>query len=213
MENLSALNIVGYDKRPISNILVKVRDASDKLVIIFPGIGYTCTMPLLYYTSEVFLNKGYDALLVQYDYNHDRFSSLPEEKKADWLNFDADAAYAAALRHKRYGEVVIVGKSLGTFALVQLSENHKNIKKTVWLTPVHLKDTLYQKIKDLSKGQLVIIGTADSNYDDEHIKDLKNNGSRIVAAEDANHSMEVDGYPEKSLDILKLVLNEVEKFC
>ena len=32
-----------------------------KLAIIFPGVGYTCTKPLLYYTASMAAERGYES--------------------------------------------------------------------------------------------------------------------------------------------------------
>ena len=39
-----------------------------KLAVIFPGVGYTCTKPLLYYTASMAAERGYE--IIRLDYGH-----------------------------------------------------------------------------------------------------------------------------------------------
>ena len=43
----------------------------EKLVIIFPGIGYHCDKPLLYYAKKLAKEHGYEEIVsLKYSYNH-----------------------------------------------------------------------------------------------------------------------------------------------
>ena len=44
-----------------------------KLAVIFPGVGYTCTKPLLYYTASMAAERGYE--IIRLDYGQDRTST------------------------------------------------------------------------------------------------------------------------------------------
>ena len=215
-ERYTSLQILGYDKRPINNTLVTFDGRQDKIAVIFPGIGYTAVMPLLYYTAEALMNNGYAALLVNYDYSHERFRALSDAKKIEWLNFDGKACYDAAISAD-YKEVLLVGKSLGGFALSHLSEIHKG--KTIWMTPLlragHAVrgDVIYPAMKKHAKGNLFVMGTSDPNYDEGRVTELKKLGGKLLVVDGANHSMEIDGSPEKSLDVLKKVLKAVAEFA
>ena len=37
-----------------------------KLAIIFPGVGYTSTKPLLYYTASMAAERGYEIIRLDY---------------------------------------------------------------------------------------------------------------------------------------------------
>ena len=51
-----------------------------KLVIMFPGVGYTMDCPLLYYASFLFEAKGYEQIHMKY--NHILFEEdLTKEEK------------------------------------------------------------------------------------------------------------------------------------
>ena len=37
-----------------------------KIAVLFPGIGYTCDKPLLYYTGKLAVARGYKLVKVEY---------------------------------------------------------------------------------------------------------------------------------------------------
>lgn len=37
-----------------------------KIAVLFPGIGYTCDKPLLYYTGKLAVARGYKIVKVEY---------------------------------------------------------------------------------------------------------------------------------------------------
>ena len=45
-----------------------------KLAVIFPGVGYTCTKPLLYYTASMAAERGYE--IIRLDYGQDIHTSV-----------------------------------------------------------------------------------------------------------------------------------------
>jgi len=51
-----------------------------KLVIIFPGAGYSLDCPLLYYADFLFETKGYERIYMNYE-EFLRNKELPIEKK------------------------------------------------------------------------------------------------------------------------------------
>jgi hypothetical protein len=214
-ETRRSLNITGYDNKPINNTL-RSTGSSDRIAIVFPGIGYTCWMPLLYYTANFLLKKGYDVLLVEYDYKNDRFKSSSAKEKVDWLNFDAEASHKAAMAEGKYRHVLLLGKSLGTFALVHLNNTVKGVGESVWLTPLIGKSgavgiEMYDKIKGVCKNGLFIIGTADPGYDKAKIERLEALGAKFLCIEHADHSLEIENDPRQSLKALELVVNEIDK--
>ncbi len=215
-ETLTNLNILGYDKNPIKNTLFSM-GPSTKIALFFPGIGYTCQMPVLYYATTVLLKKGYDVLWVEYDYMNERFDSCSDKEKVTWLNFDADAAYGAAIsKEGKYKNVLLVGKSLGTFALLHLNKS-KKINKTIWFTPLlktasAVKVELFNDLIDVCRGGLFVIGKEDRHYDVTRIGALQNAGANFISIKRAGHNLEVEDDPYKSLEILAQLAKETEAY-
>ena len=208
-ETFSSLNIVGYDSKPIKNTLIS-RGKSTKVALVFPGEGYTCHMPLLYYPTMALLGKGYDVLWVEYSYRNDKFNALSDDKQYEWTSFDADAAYAAAMK-RNYKKTVLIGKSRGCAALVHLAEGHPEIRKIVWLTPP-LTWKIYPKILEHSMDQFVAIGTADRFYVEDRVEKIAKDASKVLVIKDADHSLEVEGDATLSLRALGQVTEEIREF-
>jgi len=112
---------------------------SEKLVVIFPGMGYNGDKPLLYYTKKLAKTAGYDVIDVTYE--------LPVKSK-DILNdkegMKAAFEIAAKQVEEQLGEVefdkcekiLFVGKSIGT-ALAAYYDKTYNIGATqLVFTPV-----------------------------------------------------------------------------
>ena len=55
-----------------------------KIAVLFPGIGYTCDKPLLYYTGKLAVARGYKLVKVEYG----NFpSGIKENKEKDGRGF------------------------------------------------------------------------------------------------------------------------------
>jgi hypothetical protein len=54
-----------------------------KIAVLFPGIGYTCDKPLLYYTGKLAVARGYKLVKVEYG----NFPSGIKEIKKDGRSF------------------------------------------------------------------------------------------------------------------------------
>ena len=69
-----------------------------KLVVCFPGIGYHCDKPLLYYSRKLAACAGYDhTLLLQYTYHKDGLRGSPAALREafDTLYAQAEAQLSA----------------------------------------------------------------------------------------------------------------------
>lgn len=94
-----------------------------KLAIFLPGIGYTNDKPLMYYSRKLLYELGYEELCVEY---HD----LPGKVRGDkrMLLQAANMAYEqakeklAACDFTKYEQIVLVGKSIGTYLAVKIAK-------------------------------------------------------------------------------------------
>lgn len=95
----------------VYNQLLVHDPASDRLLVMLPGKGYTCNHPVLYYLRQSAAALGYDVLSVEYG-----FQIANAELDASTITFlqeDAEAALHPALK-RGYRRVCIAAKSLGT---------------------------------------------------------------------------------------------------
>lgn len=84
-----------------------------KLVVCFPGIGYHCDKPLLYYSRKLAATAGYDhAVLLQYTCQKDGLRENPAALRAafDALYTQAEAQLAA-VGWAQYDDVLFFSKA------------------------------------------------------------------------------------------------------
>ncbi len=66
MHRIENLKIRGHRGEAVANTFFRQTPASDHVAIAFPGVAYTCHMPLLYYQTQLLLARGADVLWVEY---------------------------------------------------------------------------------------------------------------------------------------------------
>jgi hypothetical protein len=71
------LEIRGFENVLVHNTFLN--QDSSHLVIIFPGIGYSAAMPMLYYSSFILESKGVDILPFHYKCKTEAFQALSKE--------------------------------------------------------------------------------------------------------------------------------------
>ncbi len=218
MYEFKTLNLIGYRSKPIANTFMKQENETNKLAIVYPGKGYTCHMPLLYYTSMILLSKGFDVLWVQYDYGkNSEIQTLPEARQTDWIGIDANAAYSLAKSQRNYEKIVLVGKSLGSAAIKAVVSSNKMPKnlKIIWFTPPLTDSELFNFVTKSCKGNsLFIAGSNDEVVNKDLLNNIQKAGAgRFIFINGANHSMEFEGKPTtKNIKALSTIMSEVSKF-
>ncbi len=210
------MKIAGYRGELVPNNFFHQNAEADHLAILFPGIGYTCQMPLLYYQTGLFLwSLGADVLWVEYSYNRADFQSLPDSEQKNWFNADVTASFKAGLEQRAYSKVTLSGKSLGTLALGQLltSEPSLSHAQAIWLTPLLKDQKLRGEIRKARQRSLLLIGTKDVHYDAACLEEMKTLPHvRTVVLEGADHSLEVEGDVSNSIKLMDQVILEIERF-
>ena len=173
-----------------------------KLAVMFPGVGYNMDCPLLYYTSFLYEAKGYEQIHMKYNSIFFEPDLSREEKSLRVRAYVWEKV--KEIDFSVYGEVVFLSKSVGTIEAGFLAEKLGIDVAQIYLTPV---PDAFQYIKEVDT---VVIGTADEVYSqckaycDEH-------GIKPLYVKGANHSLEVEGKPFESLEILKDVMRYIER--
>ena len=216
MYSFKTLDIAGYRSEPVSNTFLRQDEAAQQVAIVLPGVGYTCHMPLLYYPSQALLVLGMDVLWVEYNYiRRPDYRALSDAEQKQWLFTDVTAACQAALAQHSYQQVTLVGKSLGTVAMSHLLATDAGFAQSrqVWLTPVLRNDEVRAQIRRSGPRALVAIGTADPFYDPAYLGDLQAAvKSKVVVVDGADHSLEIVGNVQQSLQILERVTRAIQAF-
>ena len=96
-----------------------------KIAVLFPGIGYTCDKPLLYYGAKLAAEKGYEVVRVPY-------GNFPPGVKGDaekmYLCFvsarEQSEDILSGVDSAAYDEVVFFSKCVGTVVALSYAAEH-----------------------------------------------------------------------------------------
>jgi alpha-beta hydrolase superfamily lysophospholipase len=211
---ITKLQIAGFNNNPVPNRFIKQGTIASTLAVIYPGLRYTCDMPLLYYPAELLREKGFDVLQVHNNYTSPVYQSLHAEDRMQWINADATAAVQTSLQQRSYEQVILIGKSIGTLALahlVEIGETQDAI--TLWLTPLLHQPLLVAAASLCKAPALFISGSTDPTYDPSALDCiLKATGAEELVIEGANHSLEIPGDILASLNAMETILAEINAF-
>ena len=157
-----------------------------KLAVLFPGIGYHCDKPLLYYAAKLARAAGHDVRPVPY-------AGFPEKVRGDGdkLRASLEIAWEQAVEMladvdwAAWSDVLFIGKSIGTIVASRYALEKGLAVKNVLLTP--LADTF-----PYVRGRAVAFhGTADPWADTGAVAAAcREKGIPLHLTEGANHSLE-----------------------
>jgi len=132
-----------------------------KLVVCFPGIGYHCDKPLLYYGRRVAESVGYK------EYKNVEYVNRIGNVKGDPVKMQAafEDLYGQTeeilkdIDFSGYDSILFLSKSVGTIIATTYAERHKIPCRHVLYTP--LEATFDNCASDLSGRAIAFTGTAD----------------------------------------------------
>lgn len=216
MVSKETLDIKGYRGRPLKNTFFRQSVETQKTALVFPGLAYNTSMPLLHYSIQAILASGLNVLSLDYDYsNNPEFLEQTMQSRADWMTREVEATIRVVTKVKDQDITCLVGKSLGTLALGYLLETYVDLRdaKTIWLTPLIKNPELMEQMLSYMKDAVLVIGTKDSHYDSDIIDRL--NATTLlsgIVVDGANHSLEIEGDVTKSLRVLMQVVTIIQQF-
>lgn len=173
-----------------------------KLVVIFPGIGYGLDSPLLYYADFVYETKGYDRIRLNFQSIFSDSELSLEEKLQKVREYILDQV--KDIKFDAYDEVVFLSKSVGSVEAGILADKLNLNVVQVFITPIE------EAISYCEKNSVVVIGTQDKAYE-LYKNHCDENMIKALYIKDANHSLEVEGQPYESIDVLKSVMHFIER--
>jgi len=211
---LSSLDVVGYKNQQVPNTLVTQPTLTKHLGIILPGYRHSTDMADLHYAGRVLLEQGADLLRIEYAYNHTDFMQQSNSEQAKWISSDVFAICNAALAHRSYDQITLVGKSLGTLAMGHLLGDSRFQSATcVWETPILTIEWLCSQIEQVHPRSLFVFGTADKFYQPDILKHLENvTGGRSIVIEGAHHGLEILDDIPGSLMALNQIVQALQEF-
>ena len=183
------------------------QNESKRIACFFPGIGYTCDKPLLYYSEKLLRALNWDIIRVQYH-------NLPEKVRGDQekmhvsinMTWEQTKEKLQEIDWSGYSRILFISKSIGTINAVAYSHSNQLPCQHVLYTPLEATFSC-----PIPYG-IAFHGTADPWADTARLCDLarqKNVPLNII--EGANHSLETG---DILLDIrnLEKVMQQVKAF-
>lgn len=179
-----------------------------KLAVLFPGIGYTCDKPLLYYAGKIAVNYGYEVKAVNY-------GDFPSEVKGNQKKMEESFYHALAQAEdiledicwEDYEDILFLSKSIGTIVAFCYMEKRGIKARSIAFTP--LEETF-----SFAKGEGIMFhGTKDPWVSDSSVicEGCKRIGQPLHVIDDANHSLET-GNVLKDIGDMKQIMEKVEYF-
>jgi hypothetical protein len=168
----------------------------DRVVVILPGARYLPFAPLLWFAREVALARGWSVLEVWDEYL---------DRSVDpwgWVSERTEAALARA----GAAEIVLVTKSISSRAVTIAAERRL---PGIWLTPLLYDEEIAAGFERLSAPALLVGGTADESWDGRLARRA---GHEMLELDAANHSLQIEGQPLASLEVLRRVVERMDAF-
>lgn len=179
-----------------------------KLTVCFPGIGYHCDKPLLYYSRKLAAATGYDhTLLLNYTCQKDGLRGNPAALHAAFEELYAQAdAQLADVDWQQYDDVLFLSKSIGTAIAAAYAQRHGLACRHVLYTPLALTFTF------APQNAIAFLGTADPWSDIPALTaQIRAASTPLYLYENANHSLETPDVLQ-NLDILKDAMQKTSDF-
>ena len=180
---------------------------SDKIAVLFPGIGYTCDKPLLYYSGKLAARNGYEIVPVPYgNFPSGVKGNREKMEQAFYSAMEQAEEILQNIDWKQYSEILFFSKSVGTIVSSAYARKHQLSVKNILLTPV--KDTF-----SFADGNSIAFhGTSDPWAETEDIAEsCKKLNIPLYITDHANHSLET-GDVMTDIRNLSHVMEAITKF-
>ncbi|GAC1601144.1 MAG: hypothetical protein NVS3B21_28600 [Acidimicrobiales bacterium] len=169
--------------------------ANDVVAVLLPGQGYTLAHPLMHYAGVVAAEAGLRLLQVGYGDTTDvPAASIVERAAAEVVDGSRSAS-----------QVILIGKSLGTFVMSHLLHDDGGglpVVAAAWLTPLIGNDLVYQAMRTFERPAAVVIGSRDAHFLPERLAALPPS-TAVTSIDNADHSLEVAGDVDASVRALQ----------
>ena len=168
----------------------------ERCVVLLPGVRYFSQAPLLWFAREAAQAEGWSVL------------ELSERAPADgdpfaWIRERAAQALAATAA----GTVAVIGKSLGSAAAPLVSGRGL---PAVWLTPLLVRPDVAEALATVRAPTLAVGSPADPSWGEGKPPD--SDRVELLELPGLDHSLQVEGDPLASLDVLRTVTSRIRAF-
>jgi hypothetical protein len=168
-----------------------------RCVVVLPGVRYFSQAPLLWFAREAAQAAGWSVLELSE-------RAPADEEPFEWMRGRAASALDAA---SGAGRVAVIGKSLGSAAAPLVAERGL---PAVWLTPLLVRPDVAAALSSSSAPALLVGSAADPTWSDG---EQPGGGSvSVLELDGLDHSLQVEGDPLASLDVLRSVTEHIVAF-
>lgn len=180
-----------------------------KIAIYFPGIGYHCDKPLLYYSRHIADKLGYkNSRNATYKYSAGNIRGNDEKmKEAYEALFSQTEAQLSDIDWTEYDDILFISKSVGTIIAASYAKKY-GLKDARHILYTPLKQTYLFA----PNSAIALIGTADPWSNVEEIIQLSAESHiPLFTYEGCSHSLECED-TLKNIEILKDVMQQTREF-
>lgn len=179
-----------------------------KIAVLFPGIGYTCDKPLLYYAGKLAAKYDYRVMPVAYGNFPSGVKGNREKMEQSFYSALHQAEEMLKdVRWEDYEDILFISKSVGTIVAACYKKQHQIKARSISFTP--LEDTF-----SFASGEgIMFYGTADPWVKDGRVicEGCEKIGQRLYITENANHSLET-GDVAVDLANLAKIMGQAEEY-
>ena len=157
-----------------------------KLACLFPGIGYTCDKPLLYYSWKLLSGLGWEVVPVPYTGFPSGVKGNAEKmRQAANLALEQAEEILKDIKWSGYSDILLIGKSVGTVVCAAYAQRHHLKCRQILFTPVE------ETFRFAGRQSIAFHGTADPWADTKAVEEgCRRLGIPLYETEGANHSLE-----------------------
>jgi hypothetical protein len=169
---------------------------ADRCAVLLPGVRYFSQAPLLWFAREAAQARGWSVL------------ELSERAPGDqepfaWMRDRAERALDAT----GAGTVAVIGKSLASAAAPLVADRGL---PAVWLTPLLVRPEVARALASATAPALLVGSTADPTWANGELPG--GDALEVVELDGLDHSLQVEGDPLASLDVLRQVTERIGAF-
>lgn len=178
-----------------------------KTAVLFPGIGYHCDKPLLYYAGKLARAAGYEVLSVPYTGFPKNIRNDREKiREAIALAVEQTEQILMGQKWSEQADILFISKSIGTVAASQYAMDKGLSVRSILFTP------LPEAFEKAVLPAIAFHGTADPWAETGTLADAcQRKQIPLYRVEGANHSLET-GDVMRDLQNLQETMKRVRRF-
>jgi predicted alpha/beta-hydrolase family hydrolase len=168
----------------------------DRCAVVLPGVRYFSQAPLLWFAREAAQAGGWSVLELS-----ERAPS--DQEPFAWMRDRAQRAVDAT----GAATVALIGKSLASAAAPLVADRGL---PAVWLTPLLVRPEVTRALAGATAPALLVGSTADETWSNGELPG--GDAVEVLELEGLDHSLQVEGDPLASLDVLRQVTERIGAF-